>query len=141
MSSHEKGIEAARAELEIQWGTAFIVDGVVDAAKLDMAAIIAAYLAAEAPPSPCADCCCARVWAALGITDRTDHSAYEHVEMLKAERDRLAAALLRRPPLAVMLAVEVLCNHVEPGWDNSKTIVRAWIDEERATRAALAGEK
>lgn len=50
-------------------------------------------------------------------------------------------ALLRRPPLAVMLAVEVLCNHVEPGWENSKTIVRAWIDEERATRAALAGEK
>ena len=49
--------------------------------------------AAEAPPSPCADCCCARVWAALGITDRTDHSAYEHVEMLKAERDRLAVAV------------------------------------------------
>jgi hypothetical protein len=47
----------------------------------------------EAPPSPCADCCCARVWAALGITDRTDHSAYEHVEMLKAERDRLAGAV------------------------------------------------
>ncbi len=47
----------------------------------------------EAPPSPCADCCCARVWAALVITDRTDHSAYEHVEMLKAERDALNATV------------------------------------------------
>jgi len=51
MHDHEKGIEAARAELEIQWGTAFIVDGIVDAAKLDMAAIIAAYLAAAQPTS------------------------------------------------------------------------------------------
>jgi hypothetical protein len=43
-----------------------------------------------------------------------------------------------RPPIAVILAVEILCNHVEPGWDNSKAIVRAWIDEERAARAILA---
>ena len=46
-----------------------------------------------------------------------------------------------RPPIAVMLAVEILCNHVEPGWENSKTIVRAWIDEERAARSSREGGK
>ena len=43
----------------------------------------------------------------------------------------------RHPPIAVMLAAEILCNHVEPGWENSKTIVQAWIAEERAARAAI----
>ncbi len=76
--------------------------------------------------------------------DRGYNTAISHYQVALLALTAAPAAedaLLRRPPLAVMLAVEVLCNHVEPGWENSKTIVRAWIDEERATRAALAGEK
>jgi hypothetical protein len=30
-------------------------------------------------------------------------------------------------PTPVRLALRVLLNHVEPGWDNSKTIVRDWL--------------
>ena len=37
-----------------------------------------------------------------------------------------------RVPIEVRLAAEILCNHVEPGWENSKAIVRAWIASERA---------
>ena len=37
-----------------------------------------------------------------------------------------------RVPVAVRLAAEILCNHVEPGWENSKAIVREWIASERA---------
>ena len=58
------------------------------------------------------------------------------IDALRAKLDRVCDA--GPPPIAVMLAVEILCNHVEPGWENSKTIVRAWVDEERATRATSA---
>ena len=41
--------EAARAELEIQWGTAFVMDGIVDAAKLDIRAIVDAAIGEGKP--------------------------------------------------------------------------------------------
>jgi len=31
-------------------------------------------------------------------------------------------------PLKVKLALRVLLNHVEPGWDNCKTVVQLWLD-------------
>ena len=52
--------------------------------------------------SHCKDCCCARSWEALGITEYTGLSIPEHIERLTTERDEarkeVAAlrALLRR---------------------------------------------
>ena len=47
-----------------------------------------------------------------------------------------------RTPMAVVLAVEILCNHVEPGsWENSRTIVLAWIAEQRAALSSREGGK
>ena len=79
--------------------------------------------------------------AALAICAK--HSAQFAARMIADELSALPAATVEvaHPPIAVMLAVEILCNHVEPGWENSKTIVRAWIDEERSIRTALAGPK
>jgi hypothetical protein len=31
-------------------------------------------------------------------------------------------------PYAVRVALRVLLNHVEPGWDNCKYLVEAWLD-------------
>ena len=31
-------------------------------------------------------------------------------------------------PPAVLMAIRVLLNHVEPGWDNCKTVVSVWLD-------------
>ena len=31
-------------------------------------------------------------------------------------------------PPAVRMAIAVLLNHVEPGWDNFVTLVRAWLE-------------
>ena len=39
----------------------------------------------------CKDCCCARSWKALGITDYTGKSICEHISELRADRDRLQA--------------------------------------------------
>ena len=33
-------------------------------------------------------------------------------------------------PPAVRLALTVLLNHVEPGWDNCRAVVRAWMEGE-----------
>ena len=45
---------------------------------------------------------------------------------------------------AVRLALTVLLNHVEPGWDNCKTVIQAWLDgdvqELKAVRAATLDE-
>jgi hypothetical protein len=41
----------------------------------------------------CKDCCCARSWRALGIDEYTGKSIPEHIELLKAERNRLKDAL------------------------------------------------
>lgn len=37
----------------------------------------------------CKDCCCARSWKALGITEFTGKSIPEHIEELQAENARL----------------------------------------------------
>jgi uncharacterized coiled-coil DUF342 family protein len=37
----------------------------------------------------CKDCCCARSWRALGVTEYTGKSIPEHIDELKAERDEL----------------------------------------------------
>lgn len=39
----------------------------------------------------CRDCCCARSWKALGITEYTGHSIPEHIERLVADRGALLA--------------------------------------------------
>jgi hypothetical protein len=45
------------------------------------------------------------------------------------------SAVQRRPvakeagcPYEVRVALRVLLNHVEPGWDNCKALVEAWLD-------------
>lgn len=40
-----------------------------------------------------------------------------------------AAPFTPAPP-AVRVALLVLLNHVEPGWDNCRTVVQAWLDGE-----------
>ena len=37
----------------------------------------------------CKDCCCARSWEALGITEYTGKSIPEHISELQAENERL----------------------------------------------------
>lgn len=32
-------------------------------------------------------------------------------------------------PPAVRMALRVLLNHVEPGWENCAAVVRFWLDE------------
>jgi len=56
---------------------------------------------ARATDEHCKDCCCARSWAALGITGYTGKSIPEHIEALRAAlaeaqkaRDNTAAAIL-----------------------------------------------
>ena len=39
----------------------------------------------------CDDCCCARSWEALGITEFTGRSIPEEIEQLRAENERLKA--------------------------------------------------
>ena len=41
----------------------------------------------------CKDCCCARCWKALGITEYTSLSIPEHIDALRAENARFRAAL------------------------------------------------
>jgi len=41
----------------------------------------------------CKDCCCARSWAALGVNEYTGKSIPEHIELIKAENERLRGAL------------------------------------------------
>jgi len=31
-------------------------------------------------------------------------------------------------PPAVKIALRVLLNHIEPGWENCKVVVQAWLD-------------
>jgi hypothetical protein len=35
----------------------------------------------------CKDCCCARAWKALGVTEYTGLSIPEHIEMLRKQLD------------------------------------------------------
>jgi hypothetical protein len=63
------------------------------------------------------------------------------VAALKAKLAAVCEAGEAHPPLMVMLAVEILCNHVEPGWENSQSVVWAWIAEERAKRNALVSAR
>ncbi len=44
----------------------------------------------DAQETHCRDCCCARAWKALGITEYTGLSIPEHIELL---RNQLAAEL------------------------------------------------
>jgi len=50
--------------------------------------------------------------------------------LLQVLEDAYAATLPPEPvavPLEVRLALTVLLNHVEPGWDNCKMVVSAWL--------------
>jgi hypothetical protein len=39
------------------------------------------------PEEHCKDCCCARAWKALGITEYTGLSIPEHIEQLRKQLD------------------------------------------------------
>lgn len=47
----------------------------------------------------------------------------------------IITALRARPevratvPYPVIMALKVLLNHVEPGWDNCRTVIQLWLDE------------
>ena len=41
---------------------------------------------------------------------------------------RIDQPAVAAPPLEVRLSLLVLLRHVEPGWDNCVTVVRAWLD-------------
>ena len=43
-------------------------------------------------------------------------------------------------PPEVKLALRVLLNHVEPGWDNCKTVVQLWLDAAPAPQPWTEGE-
>jgi hypothetical protein len=43
----------------------------------------------------CKDCCCARSWRALGVTEYTGKSIPEHIEELRAEIAKCNAELAR----------------------------------------------
>ena len=61
----------------------------------------------------CKDCCCARSWAALGITAYTGKSISEHIDDLKVERD---AALYERD-IAVIKYIR-LADQIQLAWRN-----------------------
>ncbi len=60
------------------------------------------------PDEHCKDCCCARSWAALGITEYTGHSIPEHIRMLREEVERLRESAVPDLVNALRAAVEVI---------------------------------
>ena len=52
---------------------------------------------AKAEKEHCKDCCCARSWRALGISEYTGKSIPDHISELRAENERLREALYDQP--------------------------------------------
>ncbi len=52
---------------------------------LDIAASWFADIDEGAPVNHCADCCCAKAWEALGITEYTGRSIPEEIALLRAK--------------------------------------------------------
>lgn len=44
-------------------------------------------------------------------------------------------------PYEIRVALRVLLNHVEPGWENCKTVVQAWLDEILAADSGTPQDK
>lgn len=62
----------------------------------------------------CKDCCCAKAWNALGITEYTGKSIAEHIAELKAPSTISREELERA-------AIAVHGFHTTNGWDSSET--------------------
>lgn len=77
-----------------------IAEGVfVTASRSKAAKLIEAALAAERQKRDsehCRDCCCARAWKALGVTEFTGKSIPEHIASLTEENERLRAEIKDR---------------------------------------------
>lgn len=63
----------------------------------------------------CKDCCCARSWTALGITEYTGKAIPEHIEELRAVRDSWHEAYVkaRNDLLTATALLEGMCNGLD----------------------------
>ena len=78
------------------------------------------------------------------LVNEIDGDDYENDAPLTRCIDRiraLPAAPAPQPtvPPEVKLALRVLLNHVEPGWDNCKTVVQLWLDSVPAPSDQCSG--
>jgi len=49
--------------------------------------------------------------------------------------DPVEAEYVAAVPMEVMLALRVIVEHVEPGWENCKTVASLWLEQMRAARS------
>lgn len=61
------------------------------------------------------------------MTEAEKRANDEQLATVTAERDRLRELALAELPPEVRLALMVILNHVEPGWDNCVATVRGWL--------------
>ena len=51
----------------------------------------------------------------------------DEIEELRAEAESCQPAAI--VPIHIRLALKILLNHVEPGWDNTRAVVERWLIE------------
>lgn len=66
------------------------------------------------------------------VVTRDDGAAASSIEALHNETARLLKEIDRlKMPAEVVLALNILLRHLEPGWDNCRTVVEHWLDEKK----------
>jgi hypothetical protein len=108
------------------------------------AALVPAIAAALAEAHHCKDCCCARSWAALGITEYTGKSLPEHIEELRASLDRLNDDCLRAEQERDQLRAEVerlkaVMEAAEIRWENQMCNLKAQLRDKLAEAGFIRG--
>ena len=63
----------------------------------------------------CEDCCCAKSWKALGITEYTGKSIPEHITELRSENERLKKEKLMENKIMFSKPVRVWSDAIQ-GW-------------------------
>lgn len=72
---------------------------------------------------------------AIEFFEQPDDNSAEVWTFTKERRKAIAEALRTRPeveakvPPAVRIAIRLLLNHVEPGWENCQLVVQSWLDD------------
>jgi hypothetical protein len=67
------------------------------------------------------------------MSNSIDHMKWDSdadtIKKLREENERLTKQLTVL--LVVKMALRILLNHVEPGWENCTALVKAWLDEQK----------
>ena len=77
--------------------------------------------------SHCVDCCCARSWDALGVSEYDGKSIPEHITALRAERYALRE---------VVAAADAIAQSMSEGLETEGNLEHDWSIQDRALIAA-----